>query len=120
MDERIDDELLNECRKYAMDRTGYDIELKVKPFDSQLDFPENLEVNDDDLTALIDKYETGLNSYLETFKTEINDCHASISKITKLVLKDTIVMMKIVPVGSIVILETFGLNQKQHLSIKVS
>ena len=93
----ITDELLDECRKYAMNRTGYDIELKVKPFDSQLDFPENLEVNDDDLTALIDKYETGLNSYLETFKTEINDClsssgsHASISKITKLVLKDTIV-----------------------------
>ena len=98
MDERIDDELLNECRKYSMEKTGYDIELKVKPFDSQLNFPENLEVNDDDdLTALIDKYETGLNSYLETFKTEINDClsssgsHASISKITKLVLKDTIV-----------------------------
>jgi P4 family phage/plasmid primase-like protien len=97
MNEKITEEILNECRLYALNKTGYDIELKVKPFDCQLELPENLENNDDDLTSLIDKYEVGLNNYLEIFTTDINNClssggsHASVSKITKLILKDTIV-----------------------------
>ena len=81
-----------------MEKTGYDIELKVKPFDSLLELPDNYDVNnDDDLLALIDKYEFGLNTYVETLKPDVDAClstdgsHASISKITKSVLKDTIV-----------------------------
>lgn len=98
LNDKINDELLNECRKYSMEKTGYDIELKVKPFDSLLDLPENIDINDDDdLTALIDKYEFGLNTYVETLKTEISDSlstdgsNASISTITKKIFKDTIV-----------------------------
>lgn len=98
LNDKINDELLNECRLYSMEKTGYDIELKVKPFDSLLNLPENVDINDeDDLTALIDKYEFGLNNYLETLKTEINDClftdgsHATVSTITKKIFKDTIV-----------------------------
>ena len=69
MNENINDELLNECRLYTKEKTGYDIELKVKPFDSQLDLPDTYEVcDDDDLTALIDKYEYGLNTFVETLK----------------------------------------------------
>ena len=64
INEKITEEILNECRLFALDKTGYDIELKVKPFDCQLELPENLENKDDDLTALIDKYEVGLNNYL--------------------------------------------------------
>ena len=96
--DKINDELLNECRIYSMNKTGYDIELKIKPFDSQLELPENLDIDyDNDLLALIDKYSLGLNKFLETNLKDINECisangtHASISKITKLILKDTIV-----------------------------
>jgi len=96
--DKINDELLNECRLYSMEKTGYDIELKIKPFDSPLELPENYEVNDDDdLTALIDKYELGLNTYIETLKVDIDaslstdGSHASVSKISKALLKDTIV-----------------------------
>lgn len=98
MNENINEELLNQCRLYTLDKTGYDIELKIKPFDCKLDLPENVDINDeDDLTALIDKYEFGINTYVETFKTDIDaslssdGSHASISKITKLILKDTVV-----------------------------
>ena len=96
--ENITDELLNECRLYTLDKTGYDIELKIKPFDSQLELPKNLDIDDDDdLVNLIDKYELGLSGYLDLYVDDINKCilsggtHASVSKITKLILKDTIV-----------------------------
>jgi hypothetical protein len=81
-----------------MKKTGYDIELRIKPFVSSSALPENLEYNeDDDLIALIDKYEVGLNDYSETFTTDINyrlssaGSNASIYKITEIFLKDTIV-----------------------------
>ena len=45
-----------------MNKTGYDIELKIKPFDSLLERPENLGIDyDNDLLALIDKYSLDLN-----------------------------------------------------------
>ena len=37
----INDDLLKECRKYALDKTGYDIELKIKPFDNCLELPDD-------------------------------------------------------------------------------
>lgn len=37
----ITNELLQECRKYAFDKTGYDIELKIKPFDNCLELPDD-------------------------------------------------------------------------------
>lgn len=96
--EKINDELLDECRLYALEKTGYDIELKVKPFDCLLDLPHNYDVSDDDdLTSLIDKYEFGLNTYVETLKKDIDislstdGSHASVSKISKMILKETIV-----------------------------
>jgi hypothetical protein len=96
--DKINDELLNECRIYSMNKTGYDIELKIKPFDSLLELPDNLDIDyDNDLLALIDKYSLGLNKFLETNLKDINECisangtHNSISKITKLLLKESIV-----------------------------
>ena len=98
MNDSIIDDLQIECRLYTKEKTSYDIELKVKPFDSQLDLPDSYEIcNDDDLSALIDKYEFGLNSYVETLKKDIDDSlstdgsHASVSKISKMILKETIV-----------------------------
>jgi hypothetical protein len=37
----------------VFDKTGYDIELKIKPFDSPLDLPDNLDIDyDNDLLEL--------------------------------------------------------------------
>ena len=37
----INDELLEECRKHAFNKTGYDIQLKIKPFDNCLDITDD-------------------------------------------------------------------------------
>ena len=37
----ITDELLEECRKHAFNKTGYNIQLKIKPFDNCLDIPDD-------------------------------------------------------------------------------
>lgn len=97
--DKINDELLNECRLYALEKTGYDIPLKIKPFDNQLSLPEDFNLyDDDDLLGLIDKYKIGLTSYIDKYKKEITECvseegvgHASISKLSKCIFKDTIV-----------------------------
>ena len=41
INDTINQELLNECRQLALDKTGYDIELKIKPFDNALSLPED-------------------------------------------------------------------------------
>jgi len=38
---KINDEFIDEMRKYAYDKTGYDVPLKIKPFDNKLDLPTN-------------------------------------------------------------------------------
>ena len=61
----INDDILKECRIFSMDKTGYDIELKIKPFDSLLEVPDNLDIDyDNDLLELIDKYSLGLKKFL--------------------------------------------------------
>ncbi len=39
--EAINDDLLKECREYALGKTGYNIELKIKPFDNGLELPDD-------------------------------------------------------------------------------
>jgi hypothetical protein len=102
--ELITDQLLDECRLYALDKTGYDIQLKIKPFDNYLNLPSNYDINeDDDLKALIDKYEFGLNNnndddifdneILFNIDSSINQMgtHASVSKVAKSMFKETII-----------------------------
>jgi len=55
-DNNITDELLNECRKYAYDKTGFDIELKIKPFDNPLKLPLNYDCIFDEIPAIIKKF----------------------------------------------------------------
>ena len=46
--ECINDKFLEEMQKYVFDKTGYDIELKIKPFDNKLDLPDNYYENEDE------------------------------------------------------------------------
>lgn len=89
----ITDEILEECQEYTLDKTGYDIPLKIKPFDNKLDLPDNYIECEDDLPALIDKYNTGLQFFVDNnislFKTAINNNnHLAVANIGKVLLKD--------------------------------
>ena len=59
----ITDELLEECRKNAYDKTGNDIQLKIKPFDNPLILPDDYKEYADIIPSLIDKFSTGLELF---------------------------------------------------------
>lgn len=61
----ITDEVIEECRLHALNTVGYDIPIKVKPFDNQLKLPENYAECCDDLPNLINKFMIGLNLFVE-------------------------------------------------------
>jgi len=89
----ITDEMLEECREYALNKTGYDIPLKIKPFDNKLDLPDNYIECEDDLPALLNKYDTGLQFFVEKntslFKAAINNNNQlSVAYVGKALLKD--------------------------------
>lgn len=44
----IDDKFLEEMRKYAFEKTGYDIPLQIKPFNNKLELPDNYYENEND------------------------------------------------------------------------
>ena len=101
----INDDLLNEIRKYAFNKTGYDIELKIKPFDNCLDIPSNYADKNDDVNGCI------IDKYLKLVKNKNNDdnilsqldisigsegAHSDVSKLLKLLLKDDLVFDEVV------------------------
>ena len=50
----ITNEDLEDCRKYALNKTGYDIELKIKKFDNKLELPDNYD--DDTYKEIQEKF----------------------------------------------------------------
>jgi hypothetical protein len=61
----ITDELLEECRKNTYDKTGYDIQLKIKPFDNPLTLPDDYNEFNDIVTSLLDKFSVGIELFVE-------------------------------------------------------
>lgn len=97
INDAITQELLNECRLFAYEKTGYDIELKIKPFDNILNLPEDYNSCDDDLPSLVNKYNIDLNGFIEKNSKVIdiaineNGAHTTISNVAKALFKDSIV-----------------------------
>jgi hypothetical protein len=97
INDSITQELLNECRKLAFEKIGYDIELKIKPFDNVLNLPEDYNSCDDDLPSLVNKYNINLNGFIEKNNKYIDiaiseeGTHTTISNVAKSLLKDSIV-----------------------------
>jgi P4 family phage/plasmid primase-like protien len=60
----ITDELLEECRRYAYDKTGYDVKLKIKPFDNPLILPDDYKEYIDIIPSLVDKFSTGIEVFV--------------------------------------------------------
>jgi len=71
-DHNITDDILNECRKYALDKTGYDIELKIKPFDNPLILPTNYNIVLDEIPSIVDKYTTYITEFYDKNITSID------------------------------------------------
>jgi len=69
----ITDDTLNECRKYALDKTGYDIELKIKPFDNPLILPTNYNIVLDKIPSIVDKYTTYITEFYDKNIQSINN-----------------------------------------------
>ena len=78
----INDELLEELRLYALHKTGFDVKLKIKPFDNALKIPEdylntnNENVKNDDDDDDDDEYiDPSIKSYEDTkIDFEKNKC----------------------------------------------
>jgi hypothetical protein len=92
INDNINQDLLNECRKYAFDKTGYDIELKIKPFDNCLKLPDNYSVIEDLQTSIINKYKCIDNYDVSYIDTAINSegAHIDVANAFKTVIKDAI------------------------------
>jgi P4 family phage/plasmid primase-like protien len=60
----ITDELLEECMQYAYDKTGYDVKLKIKPFDNLLILPDDYKEYIDIIPSLVDKFSTGIEVFV--------------------------------------------------------
>ena len=60
----ITDEHLRECELYALDKTGYFIELKIKEFDNPLDLPSDYAIS---LIA------NDINGFINLMKNKVND-----------------------------------------------
>jgi P4 family phage/plasmid primase-like protien len=70
----ITDELLEECRKNAYDKTGYDIQLKIKPFDNPLKLPDDYAEFADIIPSLVDKFMVGIELFVENNEGSIALC----------------------------------------------
>jgi P4 family phage/plasmid primase-like protien len=70
----ITNEDLDDCRKYAFEKTGFDIELKIKPFDNGFVLP------DDYMNTLELRIEM-VNRFVSQVDTIMTDCKSSIEKI---------------------------------------
>jgi len=78
----INDDLLEELRLYAKEETGFDVELKLKPFDKALNIPDDYNVKEEEIEEIEEDEEDDvpddLKSY-EDFKSEFELTHAKIT-----------------------------------------
>jgi len=76
----IDSYLLEELRLYAKEKTGYDVKLKLKPFDKALNIPDdyNVKEENDEEDDEEDDVPDDLKSY-DDFKREFELTHAKIT-----------------------------------------
>lgn len=76
----INNDLLEELRLYAKEETGFDVELKLKPFDKALNIPDDYNLKEEEIEEEEDEEDDvpdDLKSY-EDFKKEFELTHAKI------------------------------------------
>ena len=96
--EAINQALLNELREYAYNKTGFDIELKIKPFDNKLELPDNYADKEEDIQgSIIDKYNNVVDNIGDEVLSKLDiaigseGAHSEISEVLKSLLKDRLV-----------------------------
>lgn len=77
----INDELLEKLRLYAFEKTGFDIELKLKPFDNSLNIPDDYslceQINEEEEDNESDSIDTNIKSY-DDVKEDFEKIHCKI------------------------------------------
>lgn len=96
--DEVDGEMLNKCRLYSREKTGYDVELKIKPFDNQLPLPKDYtEDCSDDVSKIVETYLTQASNYMKKHLHTIMRCigskgsHSDISKLMKDIIGSRVV-----------------------------
>lgn len=94
----ITETILNDCRMYALEKTGYDVELKIKPFELKLPLPDDYAMSgSDNVKCIMDYHSSKVSSYITMFGNEIYEAigdkgsHASLSNICHKILKGRLV-----------------------------
>lgn len=75
--EDINENLLNECRIYTNNKTGYDVELKMKPFNNLLKLPEDYKKTFNIKDYISEKMNNNIKDY-EEYKNEFEKTNAKI------------------------------------------
>jgi hypothetical protein len=73
----INNELLKECSLYTKNKTGYEIELKIKAFDNKLELPDNYNSTFNINDYISNRINNKIKSYNE-YKTEFEKTNAKI------------------------------------------
>jgi P4 family phage/plasmid primase-like protien len=89
----ITDDMLDECRKYAFEETGYDIELKIKPFDGAFELPDdyaNFDLNDELVLRFLSKLDYTDTDFYEKirFIEMYGATHLKIAELGFMIFKD--------------------------------
>jgi len=91
------DQDIQECREHAFNVTGYDIPIKLKPFDNKLVLPNNYADCAEDLPSIKNKYNIGVKAFVEKHKELFDKCissngfHKSIAEVAYQIFKDRVV-----------------------------
>lgn len=73
----INNELLKECSLYTKNKTKYEIELKIKPFDNKLKLPDNYNISFNIKDYISDRINNNIKTY-EEYKIEFEKTNAKI------------------------------------------
>jgi P4 family phage/plasmid primase-like protien len=83
----ITDDDLEECRLYALEKTGYDIQLKIKPFDNIIELPDDYANTLEVRAELVHKYISNISTIIKDNRGRIENIihnggtHSSIAEL---------------------------------------
>ena len=94
-DDNLNDDELLKCQEYTFEKTGYDIELKIKDFENKITLPDNLDVLDP-MEAIIDKYASDKDFYVLKYKdllvnAILNRTDADLMDLVSVILKNKVI-----------------------------
>lgn len=88
--------ILTDIENYVLEKTGYEIKLKVKPFDEKLVLPDDYADESDESEIIVDRYKSIMGDFQVKNEKMLNDVivsdgtHQSVAELCYKFFKDTI------------------------------